>query len=250
MPNRRINAGADEARTPRYLQIAQELMDAIASGKFPIGSQIPTEAEVCQSAGVSRFTAREAIRVLTNKGLVVPRKRAGTSVIAVPDASRHVLVLSSIRDLHQYAQDTELRLIEIDRVTPAPELAAELGLPLGEEWVHAVGIRSDSKAAEPFCVTHTYLNPVLTDIAKKLRNRGMAIYELLEREYGVRIERVEQELRGESLEAPDAARMGVSESHPVLRIIRRYFDRDGRLLEVADNYHLSNRFSYRMQLTS
>ena len=250
MPKRRINAGAVEARTPRYLQIAQELMDAIASGKFPIGSQIPTEAEICQSAGVSRFTAREAISVLTNKGLVVPRKRAGTSVIAIPDASRHVQVLSSIRDLHQYAQDTELRLVEINRITPALDLAVELGLPPDEEWIHAVGIRSDSNAAKPFCVTHTYLNPVLTDIAKKLPNRGTAIYELLEREYGVRIERVEQELRGEVLDASDAARLGTREADPVLRIIRKYFDRDGRLLEVADNYHLSNRFSYRMQLTS
>ena len=34
----------------------------------------------------------------------------------------------------------------------------------------------------------------------------------------------------------------------VLRIVRRYFGEDGELLELADNVHPGERFSYRMEL--
>jgi hypothetical protein len=49
--------------------------------------------------------------------------------------------------------------------------------------------------------------------------------------------------------AEDAARLGIVDRQAGLRIIRRYFDASGRLLEVADNIHRSDRFNYRMQLS-
>ena len=50
------------------------------------------------------------------------------------------------------------------------------------------------------------------------------------------------------LDADDAANLGAQPGAPALRIVRRYYGDDGRLLEVADNVHPSDRFTYRMQL--
>jgi DNA-binding GntR family transcriptional regulator len=54
----------------RYLRIAGNLRRAIADGRYPVGAQLPTEHELCRQLGVSRFTVREAIRVLAASGLV------------------------------------------------------------------------------------------------------------------------------------------------------------------------------------
>ena len=58
----------------------QELRQAITGGTFRPGSQLPTEAELCQMLGVSRTVVREALRVLEDDGLVARRHGVGTFV--------------------------------------------------------------------------------------------------------------------------------------------------------------------------
>jgi GntR family transcriptional regulator len=58
----------------------QELRQAITRGTFRRGSQLPTEAELCQMLGVSRTVVREALRVLEEDGLVARRHGIGTFV--------------------------------------------------------------------------------------------------------------------------------------------------------------------------
>ena len=59
---------AETSGAPRYMQISREFTRGIADGTYPIGSRLPTEAELCAQFGISRFTAREAIRVLLSAG--------------------------------------------------------------------------------------------------------------------------------------------------------------------------------------
>ena len=58
----------------------QELRQAITGGTFRQGSQLPTEAELCEMLGVSRTVVREALRVLEEEGLVARRHGVGTFV--------------------------------------------------------------------------------------------------------------------------------------------------------------------------
>ncbi|MBW8783156.1 MAG: FadR family transcriptional regulator [Novosphingobium sp.] len=61
-------------------KVAVELGTAIANGRIPEGSLLPTEQEGVQRFGVSRATYREAIRALSSKGLVTSRAKTGTRV--------------------------------------------------------------------------------------------------------------------------------------------------------------------------
>ena len=237
---------------PRYLQIARELKRSIANGGYPVGARLPTELELCEQFGISRFTARAAVRVLSSAGLVVRRQRVGTVVIATPDDARFSHDAASLRDLMQYAQDTELRLVYIGKATLNKAQARELGAKAGEDWIYAIGMRHGTKSNgngdRPFCLTRLYLNPVLKGIETRLRERKSAVYALIEREYKIPIERVEQDFQAVLLDTDDAANLGAQAGAPALRIVRRYYGDDGRLLELADNVHPSDRFTYHMQL--
>lgn len=240
---------------PRYLQVAQELKRAIATGIYPVGAHLPTEHQLCEQFKISRFTAREAVRLLASSGLVTRRQRIGTVVTATSDAPRYTHDAASVQDLLQYAQDTELRLFYIGKVALAKSQAQEFGVTAGEEWIYGMGVRVAGSAAElaagtarPICVTRLYLNPVLHGIETKLRGRKGAVHAMIEADYGLVIERVEQELQGVLLDADDAANLDAAPGAAGLRIVRRYFSRAGDLLEIADNIHASDRFSYRMQM--
>jgi DNA-binding GntR family transcriptional regulator len=253
-PGRAVEA--DQSGQPRYLQIARELKRGIAEGRWPVGARLPTEIELCEQFGISRFTARAAVRVLATAGLITRRQRVGTIVIATPDAARYSQDAASLPDLLQYAQDTELRLLYVGRIALSRSQARDFGAEAGVEWIYAVGIRHEAAngharrrdGGRPLCLTRLFLNPALKGIESKLRERKSAVYALIERDFGIPIERVEQDLHGVVLDADDAANLGTKPGAPALRIVRRYFSDDGRLLEVADNLHPSDRFTYHMQL--
>ncbi len=64
-----------EGKTPVYLQIAAILRDAIERGAiergdYPPGRAIPSETRLMQEHGIARLTARKAVRVLADEGLV------------------------------------------------------------------------------------------------------------------------------------------------------------------------------------
>lgn len=60
--------------------VAQRLATQIVSGDIPTGQVFPAEVEHAEMLGVSRSVLREAFRMLTAKGLVSSRPKAGTRV--------------------------------------------------------------------------------------------------------------------------------------------------------------------------
>ena len=246
-PKRRRAAPPPET-SPRYMQIARDLRRAIAEGRYPVGAQLPTEHELCDELGVSRFTIREAIRVLSTAGLVRRKPRSGTVVAALPDDTRYTHGIGSLRDLFQYAQSTHFHYVYIGRIGLSRSQARAVSATPGEEWIHAVALRRESAGGKPFGVTRLYLNPALKGIEKALRGSNGPVYTLIERDFGVRIERVEQMITAVALDEHDAANLGVAAGTPGLSIRRSYFDERGRLVEMADTVHPADRFTYRMEL--
>ncbi|WP_394923314.1 GntR family transcriptional regulator [uncultured Robinsoniella sp.] len=64
----------------KYSQVADWLKNQIYSGNYPGGVKIPGEEELCIRFSVSRQTARQAIRVLENEGLLYKVQGSGTYV--------------------------------------------------------------------------------------------------------------------------------------------------------------------------
>jgi DNA-binding GntR family transcriptional regulator len=234
--------------SPRYVQIAASLRRAIAEGRYPVGAQLPTEHELCRQLGVSRFTVREAIRVLTSAGLVRRKARAGTVVTALPDDTRYRHSIGSVRDLIQYAQTTDFHYVYVGRIELSRTQARAMAVRPGEKWIYAVALRRESNGGKPFSVTRLYLNPALKGIERALRGAKGPVYSIIERDFGVRIERVEQVISGVVLDEEDAANLGVPAGTPGLAVRRSYYDDTGRLVEFADNVHPASRFAYRMEL--
>lgn len=61
-------------------QVEADLGSKIVSGRFAEGEVLPTEAALGTKLGVSRTGIREAIKVLSSKGLVEVRRKTGTRV--------------------------------------------------------------------------------------------------------------------------------------------------------------------------
>ena len=58
------------ARTPAYLQVAEQIRAAIEHGDLVPGQVLPAERDLSTEFDVSRTTVREALRALQAQGLV------------------------------------------------------------------------------------------------------------------------------------------------------------------------------------
>ena len=59
-----------EGKTPVYLQIAAILRGQIERGEIAAGRPVPSETQLMGRYEVARLTARKAVRVLADEGLV------------------------------------------------------------------------------------------------------------------------------------------------------------------------------------
>ena len=63
-----------------HRQLAAWIRERIESGEFPPGRPIPSETALVQASGVARGTARRAVAVLRDEGLVETIGGRGTYV--------------------------------------------------------------------------------------------------------------------------------------------------------------------------
>lgn len=115
---------------PRYTQIADFLRGVIAEAEP--GDRLPSESELCDRFGVSRMTARQAMQLVANDGLIERRRGAGTFVTSQP-VPRHLgspLSFSgSMRARGMTASSETLRWEEVD---PTEDERTALALDAGE----------------------------------------------------------------------------------------------------------------------
>jgi GntR family transcriptional regulator len=231
----------------RYEQIAKALGERITSGSLSVGDSLPTEAALCKKYGVSRYTAREALRQLREAGLITRRPRAGTTVAAASANSAFSLPVSSAADLFRYASGTRFIIAKRERIRAGGEELAMLGCRRGQEWVKLSGVRRKPGVATPVCLISVYLHLALAGLAKRLPRAAGVIYPRVEKELGVRIAWIGQRIEAVPLGAADAAALG-ARSGCGLRVRRYYHDATDRLLEVSDSLHAAEHFAYEMRL--
>jgi DNA-binding FadR family transcriptional regulator len=104
-------------------RVTQELGRAIVCGEFSSAEPVPTEAELCIRFGVSRTAVREAVKMLSAKGLISSKPRQGIRIL--PEEIWNILDPDLLRWSLE-ANPTRLVLKEFFqmRIAVEPEAAA------------------------------------------------------------------------------------------------------------------------------
>ena len=66
---------------PVYMQVADILRRRILTGRLAPDDRLPSEAEIIELYGVGRKTARSAVKVLRDEGLVYTVSQRGSYVL-------------------------------------------------------------------------------------------------------------------------------------------------------------------------
>lgn len=232
------------AERPRYLTLAAALRRNIAKGRYAVGDQLPTELALCETHAVSRHTARAALKVLEDQGLIERRPGLGTHVISSGQAPTFTQPLGGLDALLQYAHEARLSILSGRTVSVNGQEGARIGAPRGSKWLRIDGVRRAGRhavAATSIYIAHE-IGARLADFSATDR----AVTEVVEAQYGVSVASIVQRISAELLSCEDAATLGEAAQGPSLRTVRRYFDASERLFVASDSRHPADRFSYEM----
>ncbi|OBJ31366.1 GntR family transcriptional regulator [Mycolicibacter heraklionensis] len=232
----------------RYLKVARTLRKEIADGIYPIGSQLPTEHELCERFNVSRYTVREALRRLREDNLVVSRPRAGTVVIPRAATNCYAQDVVSIDDLVAFAAGARFEIDSNAMVTLDADVAARTGLPVGTEWLAVRGNRRAQGQAAPICRTEYYINRAFAGVGRLLQRHSGPIFPLIEDVFGVSVVEVRQHIRAVIITPELSTDLAVEPGTAGLQMQRSYTTSEGEIAQVTVNTHAGDDYRYSMTL--
>lgn len=229
---------------PKYVQLAQTLLTEIEGGVFKVGDQLPTEFELCEQFGVSRFTAREALKRLVAMGVVSRQARVGTIVTAAKVQRGYHQHMGSVSDLYQYATDTSLRIDSSARKALDADTARLLRSSPGEVWLHVYGRRFIPNSTLPIAHTEVWIAPPFRVLQGLKGDLHQAVHSMIEEQFGEEVFTVEQEIIAIQLDAAMARELSTNPGAAGLKVTRFYLNQRGDLIECAISTHAAERFSY------
>ena len=125
--------------TTLHQRIFNDIQTAILDGTWPPGHRIPFETELSQQYQCSRMTVSKALSALTERGMIIRRRRAGTFV-ATP-LNRTVMEIQDIGTQDLLATQAHSYRIVSNAISE-----------LSEEEAHAVGASSGAAIKRIQCL--------------------------------------------------------------------------------------------------
>ncbi len=230
---------------PRYARVAQALIEEIVTGKHRLGSLISTEAEICKKFGVSRNTARSALSVLCDMGLVTRHAGIGTMVRSLTATPHYVQEAELVSGLFPSLVDAteQLMLSELD-VRADDSLSRLLECRRGDRWRQIESVRGVRQHKFPVSYSMIYLPQTLAHLSVHLDRLRLPTYMLIEQKSKSRVARMIHETSACPVAGPASQRLSVEAGSPGLQVIRRYLDEAGATLLVTNTIYPAGRYSF------
>lgn len=230
-------------RRGSYQQIKQHLLDGLASGRWPRGALMPSEAELVAGFGLSRMTVNRALRELQAEGLVVRTQGRGTFAAPLHRVSSQL----TIHDLQEQIEARGHRhraQVVLQQAEPAvPALAAQLGIAPGEAAFHTLIVHSENGV--PLQCEDRYVNPAAAPgyLHADFRLQTPTHY-LFEH---TALWRAQYRVDADHATAEEARLLQIDPDAPCLSVLRRTFSRSAvitiaRLVHPGERYNLQGEF--------
>lgn len=236
-----------KSHLPFYVQLEEILRAKIEKGELKPGERLPGEIELCQAYAVSRTVVRQALKDLTDEGLILRDKGKGTFV-AEPKISE-----SLVQKLTGFYQDM------VDRgFTPVTQVLKQEVVPASEKIAGYLGLKPDTPVIEiqrlrfiqdePIVLVTSFLPYALcpklihTDLSRQ------SLYAFLEKEAGVFIARGRRTIEAVAAGEYEARLLQVERGAPLIKLDSVSYLSDDTPMEYYRAFHRGDRSRFEVEL--
>jgi GntR family transcriptional regulator len=227
--------------------VRADLHDAIRTGRFKPGDQVPTEPQLMKRFDVSRTTVRRALRDLETMGLIVRQPGRGSFVSQPAVESRLDRLTGFVEDMNALGL-TATASVELVEKAPAPDRAADaLRCPVGEPVIHIQRVRLAN--GTPISFDDSYFVQSLGKRIARENLREEPFYSILEQKYRIPLAGADYVLSATLADRTVASHLHIATGDPVLMIERTSCIKPDREPVLFEYLHVAaSRVTYRLSL--
>lgn len=232
---------------PLHARLRESLVAAIVTGEYAQGERIPSERDLCEHYQVSRTTARRTLTELVHDGWLYTVTGKGTYV-----GGRHLdqalrPFTGFTDDLTQRGIDVASRVLVAEDTKASPALAERLGLlPRAPVFaLHRIRLAGGS----PIAVQRAWLPEHRCPGLLQHDFNRRSLYDVLHREYGLRLHRGHSVIRAGLPTATEQAHLGIVDLGAVLRTFQTTYLADGEAIEYCESVFHGERYDLTFDAT-
>lgn len=236
-----------KSHLPFYVQLEEILRATIERGQLKPGERLPGELELCQTYDVSRTVVRQALKDLTDQGLIVRDRGKGT-FIAEPKISE-----SLVQKLTGFYQDmvdrglTPVTQVIKQEVVPANEIiAGYLSLKPGTPVIEIERLRFIQN--EPLVLVTSFLPYALCPQLAHIDLSKRSLYAYLEKEANLFIARGRRTIEAVPAGEYEAQLLQIEKGAPLIKLDSVSYLNDGTPMEYYRAFHRGDRSRFEVEL--
>lgn len=233
-----------KAAVALYLQMSQQVAEAIEKGEYGPGQIIPSEKQFQEQYGVSRMTVRLAIGELVNKGYVERMRGIGTVVTygKIEENLKRIISFSEEMQLHGITMQTSC--CEIKMVTAGERAAGGLNIKINSPVYELTRVRCANN--RPLVYSVTYLN--IQDLPLDAGVYSESLYKFLRDNCNINIARAADQLEATLAEGAVAKYLEVVQGFPTFKRTRTAYDEHDNAVEYSVCYYPGDKYRYSVNL--
>jgi GntR family transcriptional regulator len=224
---------------PLHVQLKDEIIRNVRSGRFPSGSPILSERELCDAYDVSRTTVRKTIADLTHEGWLYAVSGKGTFVAGQPLKQQIEPLVGFSQDLRRQGLAVTTRILCFGRIEADDALAPILNVRPGSAIIRLSRLRgvADSPIAiqTVFIPEHQCPGILGFDLAAN------GLYDILKNEYALQLTSGHTTIEAGLADADERLHLMLPDPAPILRTEQVTLLDDGSVIELCrSSFHGSH----------
>ena len=209
-----------------YMQLYEILRKKIESNEWAVGSQIPTEEDLCRMFSVSRATVRTAVMELVRQGYLKRQQGKGTFIFRNA-VSEGLAMITSLKELlleEELGLNFSSKVLARTVMMPVDGLHTKLDI---SEDKHIIYIKRLWTADEkPVLLQEIYIPYHICPLLLEDNIEQNALFDLFERKYGIKITRVENYMETSLLGPDEIVLLNQHENSAALILTQQFYSGD------------------------
>lgn len=223
-----------------YLEVAEKIKEDIFSGKYPVGTMLPTETEFEELFDVSKITVRKAIELLAADEYVEKKSGKGTTVLSERPYNKLSKAISFTQILENSDLSVEKVVLSVNRVKlketdPAYEYFGSEAVCF--ERMYLLGNK-------PYIYFKHFLPIGLKRVTKRVLEKE-SLYRILYQN-GLDIERFRDDFIAIPLNSEQQQLLQTEETLALKRI-RKSYDYEEQVVEYSEALYNTNNHAYQIE---
>lgn len=229
----------DGVPLPKYYRLKESIRVMIEEQHLAEGDLIPSERELCETHGVSRMTARQAVKELVSEGVLYREQGRGTFVAGPKLRHETARLTSFTQDMQERGMTSSSSVLGVEKEAASPAMAEILGVEPNEQLIRISRVRNAE--GRPMALETSYL---LYKFGKSILDVDLSqssLYEELGKR-GLRITSAEQRYEATLVNEYEANYLNIPAGSAALLVERVTLDDNEKPFEYVKSIYRGDRY--------